>query len=84
MLERNQASHAGLPSRYARRETLLRSARIKINSELKSKKSGGRADCRFAIADCGFPIGLFRYGLMGNRQWQIGNRITLMADDRIQ
>ena len=28
------------------------------------------------IADCGFPIGFFRYGLIGNRQLQIGNRMT--------
>jgi hypothetical protein len=25
------------------------------------------------IANCGFPIGFFRFGLIGNRQSQIGN-----------
>ena len=63
MLERNQASDAGLPNRYARRETLLRSARIKINGQLKSKKTAGAepiADLRLPIAD--FRLASFATG----------------------
>ena len=34
------------------------------------------------IGDCGFPIGFFRYGLIGDRQSQIGNRMSAPTDSK--
>ena len=37
---------------------------------------GSRWAITLPSADCGFPIGFFRYGLIGNRQSPIGNQMA--------